>query len=74
VITSTRCGRSFTGSSERSTGGFTGTVAALFFAVFVFGGIVPFLLGLLVVVADASVLRRGVRLALRRHAHDRLGS
>ena len=52
--------------------GFSGTLAALFFAVFVFGGIVPFLLVALVVgVAGVSVLRRGVPLALRRHARDR---
>lgn len=45
--------------------GFTRTLAALFFAVFVFGGIVPFLLlGLAVVVAGAFVLRRGVRLGV----------
>jgi hypothetical protein len=65
-------------SSERPTGrfvGFIGTLAALFFPVFVFGAIVPFLLlGLVVVVARASVVRRGARLALRRHACDRLGS
>ena len=45
--------------------GFTRTLAALFFAVVVFGGIVPFLLlGLAVVVAGAFVLRRGVRLGV----------
>ena len=64
----------FTHSSEHSTGGFTGTLAALFFAAFVFGGIVPFLfLGPVVVVAGASVLGRGVRLASGWHARDRLG-
>ena len=75
VIPSTRCERELHSSSEHSTGGFTGTLVALFFAAFVFGGIVRFLLtGLVVVVAGASVLRRGVRLASRRHARDRLGS
>lgn len=67
VITSTRCGRSFTHSSEHSTGGFTGALAALFFADFVFGGIVPYLLlGLVVVVVGASVLRRSTRVETAR--------
>ena len=62
----------FTHSLEHSTGGFTGTLAALFFVVFLSRGIVPFLLlGLVVVVSAAFDLRRGVRLALRRHGRDR---
>jgi hypothetical protein len=75
VIPSTSCGRSFIHASEHRTGGFTGTLAAVFFAVFVFGGIVAFfVLRLVVVVGGASILRCGVRLTLRRHARDRLGS
>lgn len=52
---------------EHSTGGFTGALAALFFADFVFGGIVPYLLlGLVVVVVGASVLRRSTRVETAR--------
>jgi hypothetical protein len=39
-------------------GGLTGTPGGALLAVFVFGGIVPFLIGLVVVVPGASVLRR----------------
>jgi hypothetical protein len=74
VIASTTCGKRFTHSSQHSTGGFTGTLAVPSLRSRLRRDRPFLLLGRVAVVAGASVLHRGVRVALRRRARDRLGS